>query len=184
MAVAESMACAWPAMVNLVLEQMHEQAVAPFGLHLRVAIDPHDVVEQGRRQRVADSDQTRVDCSLSPLEFSKRRTWNLVLPGFWPEPSTLERVDVEQIDDVDVVQRSSADWGRSPSASLQIPAGSGVRKPSAAGGSPRRCCRRMRGKSGQDRRASLFRLWRHCRQAFERISTLSYWRFGILVDLR
>src|ERR1700733_1656196 len=93
-----------PAMVNLVLEEMHEQAVAAFGLNPRVAIDPHGAAEEGRRQRVADSDQAVVDCSLGGSEFGQRATRNLVLPGFWPEPSALERVDVKEIDDVDVVQ--------------------------------------------------------------------------------
>ena len=71
----------------------------------RVAIDPYDVVEESRRQRVADSDQAVVDFSLRALEFSERGTRNLILPGLWPEPSTLKRVDVEEIDDVNIIQR-------------------------------------------------------------------------------
>jgi hypothetical protein len=71
MAVAESMACACPPMVDLVPEEMHEQAVAPFGLYPCIAINPHDAVKEVSRQRVADSDQALVDSSLSTLEFGK-----------------------------------------------------------------------------------------------------------------
>ena len=58
-----------PKMVDLVLEEMHEQAVAPFGLHQRIAIDPHDAAKEVRRQRIADCDQALVDSSLSTLQF-------------------------------------------------------------------------------------------------------------------
>ncbi len=57
-------------MMDLVLEEMHEQAVAPFALYPWIAIDPHDVVEEEGRQRIADCDQALVDGSLSKLEFS------------------------------------------------------------------------------------------------------------------
>jgi hypothetical protein len=58
-------------MVDLVLEEMHEQAVAPFGLYPRIAINPHDAAKEVRRQRIADCDQALVDSSLSMFEFSK-----------------------------------------------------------------------------------------------------------------
>src|SRR5215469_9326939 len=77
-----------PTMVDLMLKEMHEEAIAPFRLYLRFTIDPHDTVKEIRRQRIADCDQTFVDGSLSRLQFGKRRTWNGVLPGFWPEPPT------------------------------------------------------------------------------------------------
>jgi hypothetical protein len=54
-------------MVDLVLEEMHEQAVPPFGLYLRIAIDPHNAAEELRRQRIADCDQALVDSGLSTL---------------------------------------------------------------------------------------------------------------------
>jgi hypothetical protein len=60
-----------PTMVDLVLEEMHEQAVAPFGLYLRIAIDPHNAAKELRRQRIADCDQAFVDSGLSTLQFSK-----------------------------------------------------------------------------------------------------------------
>src|SRR6202171_6610798 len=84
---------------------MHEQAVAPFGLYLRIAIDPHDAVKQVRRQRIAHGDQALVDIRLGPPECGKRWTWNAVCKSLWPEPSTLQRVDNEEVDDVNVVQR-------------------------------------------------------------------------------
>ncbi len=58
-------------MVDLVLEEMHEQAVAPFGLYPRVAIDPHDAAKEIRRQRIADCDQALVDSSLRMLQFAE-----------------------------------------------------------------------------------------------------------------
>src|SRR5229473_2289353 len=42
---------------------------------------------------------------LSTPEFGKRWTWNAVCKSLWPKPSTLQRVDNEQVDDVNVVQR-------------------------------------------------------------------------------
>ena len=58
-----------PTMVDLVLEEMHEQAVAPLGLHQRITIDPHDVAKEVRRQRIDDCDQALVTSSLSTLRF-------------------------------------------------------------------------------------------------------------------
>jgi hypothetical protein len=49
-----------PTMVDLVLEEMHEQAVAPFGLYPRIAIDPRNATEELRRQRIADCNQARL----------------------------------------------------------------------------------------------------------------------------
>jgi hypothetical protein len=50
-----------PAMVCLVLEEVHEEAVAPFGLHPRFAIDLNEAAKQVWRQRIADCDQALVD---------------------------------------------------------------------------------------------------------------------------
>ena len=60
-----------PTMVDLVLEEMHEQAVASFGLYLRITIDPYNAAKELRRQRIADCDQAFVDSGLSTLQFSK-----------------------------------------------------------------------------------------------------------------
>jgi len=43
--------------VDLVLKQVHQQAIASFDLDTRTSIDPHLAVQQGRCQRVADADQ-------------------------------------------------------------------------------------------------------------------------------
>jgi len=58
-------------MVDLVLEEMHEEAVASFGLHPRATIDPRDAAKEVRGQRIADYDQAVVDSSLSPPKFRK-----------------------------------------------------------------------------------------------------------------
>src|SRR6267142_1372363 len=60
-----------PAMVDLVLEEMHEQAVAPFALYPRIAIDPHGAAKEVRRQCIADCDQALVDDNLSTLQLGK-----------------------------------------------------------------------------------------------------------------
>ena len=36
-------------MMNLMLEEMHEETVTPFDLHPRIAIDPHDAAQEIRR---------------------------------------------------------------------------------------------------------------------------------------
>src|SRR4029077_9628695 len=75
-------------MVGLMLKKMHQQAVAPFGLHPRLAIDPHDAVEQLWRQCIAHRDQAAVDRRLCGFQFRNRRTGDFVLPGLWSEPAT------------------------------------------------------------------------------------------------
>src|SRR5262249_28969509 len=92
------------AMVDLMLEYMHEEAVAPFSLHPVVAIDPHAAIEESGCQCIADRNQTLVDRRLSALQFNGRRARDRILPGFWPEPTALQRVDVKQVDDVNVIQ--------------------------------------------------------------------------------
>src|SRR5262249_24891690 len=55
------------AMMDLMLEQMHQETIAPFGLHRNVAIDSHDVVETFRRQRITENDQSLVNGGLGRL---------------------------------------------------------------------------------------------------------------------
>lgn len=90
-------------MMNLMLEEMHEQPVAAFGLHGRVAVDPHNGVENLGRQCIADSDQALVDRGLRGLERGKGRVGHLVLPGRRAQPSALQRIDIEEVNDMDVV---------------------------------------------------------------------------------
>src|ERR1700751_1810575 len=93
------------AMVDIMLEEMHQEAIAPLRLHAGVAIDPHGAGKTIRRQCLANRNQAPIDRSLSGPQLGERGTWNGILPGPWPEPAAFESVDVEQIDDVDVVQR-------------------------------------------------------------------------------
>ncbi len=60
-----------PAMVNLVLEEVHQQTIAPLGLDPCYANDPHDAAKRLRRQRIADRDQAPVDGGLSRLQLSE-----------------------------------------------------------------------------------------------------------------
>src|SRR4051812_36825924 len=92
------------AMVDLVLKQMHQQPVAAFALHPRVAVDPYDIVEPVRRQRIAEPDQALVHRGLRAAEIGEQWKRHLILPGLWPEPAALDRIHIEQVDDVDVVQ--------------------------------------------------------------------------------
>lgn len=94
------------AMMNLMLEEMHEQPVASFGLHGRVAVDPHNAVENLGCQCIADSNQALVDRGLRRLKRGKGRVRHLVLPGRRAQPSALQRIDIEEVNDMDVVQRA------------------------------------------------------------------------------
>ncbi len=62
-----------PAMVDLVLEEMHQQPVAPLHLHPHVAVHPHLAVERLVRQRVADSDQAPVHRRLFAFQVGEGR---------------------------------------------------------------------------------------------------------------
>src|SRR3954451_1843274 len=50
-----------PAMVDLMLKQVHQNPVAAVGLYPRIPVDPHHAVETLRRQRIADRDQAGVN---------------------------------------------------------------------------------------------------------------------------
>jgi hypothetical protein len=92
-------------MMDLMLKQMHQQAVAPFGLYLRIAIDAHHLVETVGGQALADFDKTTIDRGLLVSKIGNRRARHRIFPRSRPKPSTLERVDVEMIDDQDVIER-------------------------------------------------------------------------------
>ena len=92
-------------MVNLVLKQVHQQAVASFNLDMRSAIDPHLAAQQGGCQRVADTDQTLVDRRLNPRKLRKSWKRNGIFEGRWSKPSALEGINVKKINDINVVQR-------------------------------------------------------------------------------
>ena len=87
------------------LKQVHQNPVAAVGLHPRIAVDPHGTVETLRRQRIADGDQAFINGGLSDCQFRNGGAWYVALPRHRPEPSALESIDVEQVDDVDMVQR-------------------------------------------------------------------------------
>jgi hypothetical protein len=83
---------------------MHQQTVAPFGLHTRVSIDAHNFSKARCSQSLAEPYQSPIDRRLLNPKIGNTRAWHLVLPGFRPEPSTFERVDIEAIDNQDVVE--------------------------------------------------------------------------------
>ena len=93
------------AMMDIMLEQMHEQSVAPLGLHFRVAVDFHDVVEACGRQRIAHRHQPPVDRGLRRRQFGDRPIRNGIFPRLRSEPPALQRVDIAEVDDIDVIQR-------------------------------------------------------------------------------
>ena len=71
-----------PPVMDLMLKQMHQQAVTPFGLHPGIAIDAHHLAEAVRGQVLADGDKPPIDGRLLDLEIGNRRARHLVLPRF------------------------------------------------------------------------------------------------------
>src|SRR5262249_21746403 len=94
-----------PAMMDIMLKQMHEQPIAPLTLHFRAAVDLHDVIEASARQRVADRYQAPVDRGLSRHQLCERGTRNRICPSLRPKPAALQCVDIKKVDDVNVIQR-------------------------------------------------------------------------------
>src|SRR5690349_17608609 len=92
-------------MMNLMLKQVHQNPVAAVGLYPRISVDPHNIVEKLWRQRIADSDQAFINGALGDRQLRNGREWYVVLPRRRSQPSALECINVEQVDDVDVVQR-------------------------------------------------------------------------------
>src|SRR5258705_11415165 len=93
-------------MVNLVLKQVHQQAIASLNLDASTSIDPHLAVQQGRYHGVAGTDQTLVHRRLSSrkLCMSWKRNW--IFPGLRSKPSALKCINVTKINHTNVVQRS------------------------------------------------------------------------------
>ena len=111
-----------PAMMDLVLEEMHQETVASLGLDACTAIDPHGAVKLVGHQRIAMSDQTLVDFGLVTLQVCHGWTRHAALPGPWTQRAPLERIDVEKVDDVDVVQGQlqTGEEARSPRLKLRL----------------------------------------------------------------
>src|SRR3954447_5659145 len=122
-------------MMNLMLEQMHEQPVATFGLHAGVAIDPHETVEKLGRQSIADGNQALVDRGLRSLQRGKGGMWHFVLPGRRSQPPALQRIDIEEVDDMDVVQRALQARKEAGSCGFEV----GLRQRRASGEQPVIC---------------------------------------------
>src|SRR5665213_71143 len=93
-----------PAMVDIVLEQMHQQPVATLGLDPVLAMDLDDAVQPLGRERVAEADQAPVDRGLRVAQAGDIREWNGIAPRARPQRPALHRIDVKQIDHVNVVQ--------------------------------------------------------------------------------
>ena len=53
-----------PSMMDLMLKQVHQQTIAPFGLYPAIAIDMHGFVETVSGQTLADFDETLIDGGL------------------------------------------------------------------------------------------------------------------------
>src|SRR5262245_49427581 len=92
-------------MVNLVLKQVHQQAIASFNLDTGTSIDPYLAAQQGRCQRIADTDQAPVHRRLSLRKLCKSWKRNWIFPGRRSKPTALECINVEKINDINVVQR-------------------------------------------------------------------------------
>src|SRR5262249_9080497 len=91
--------------MDLMLKQVHQNPVAAVGLYPRIAVDPHNTVENLRRQHIAGGDQASINGGLGDRQLRNGRARYVVLPRRRSQPSALERINVEQVDDVDMVQR-------------------------------------------------------------------------------
>ena len=92
-------------MMDLVLEQVQEQPVAALGLDARIAVQSHRDAKRLLRQGIADGNEPTVDGRLLALQVRHRRAGRPVGPRLRAEPTALEAVDVEPVDDQDVVER-------------------------------------------------------------------------------
>src|SRR4029077_5425666 len=127
----------------------HQQAIASFNLDTSTSIDPHLAAQQGRCQRVADTEQTLVHRRLSLRKLCKSWKRNWIFPGCRSKPSALKCINVKKINYINVVQRCLQNSGKSPCARPQIRLGSVRRTRPAGGGSPTHCCRRRQDGSEQ-----------------------------------
>jgi hypothetical protein len=64
-------------MVDLMLKEVEQQAVAPLCLHAGIAIDPYEAVERLIGQALANGDQAPIDRPLLPLQVRYRRARQL-----------------------------------------------------------------------------------------------------------
>ncbi len=115
--------------MDLMLKQVHQQSVAALGLHAGVSVDPDEAVEQLRRQRITEREQALVHGGLGRLQLGEQGIRHLVLPGRRPEPAAFERIDVEEVDDVDVVQRALDAREEAGAVGFEARPGSARRRP-------------------------------------------------------
>jgi hypothetical protein len=94
------------AMVDLVLEQVQQKAVGPFRLHARAAVHMDDPIRPDFVQRLAPGDQSTIDRRLGRPQVQDGGKGNWIRPRGRAERATLQRIDVEPVDDQDVVQGS------------------------------------------------------------------------------
>src|ERR1700722_13992227 len=93
-----------PSVMDLMLKQMHQQTIPPFGLYPRVAIDLHHFVETACGQTLADFDETPINRGLLDPKIGNSRARHRIFPRSRPQPSAFERVDVEMVNDEDVIE--------------------------------------------------------------------------------
>src|SRR5262245_51216780 len=93
------------AVVNLVLEHVQQQPVPSLGLDPGITIDAHEARKRLLGQGLADGDQTAVHRALFPLKVGNSGARLLVGESPGSEPSALQAIDVEPVDDQYVVER-------------------------------------------------------------------------------
>jgi hypothetical protein len=96
--------------MDLVLKQMHQQAITPFGLYARSAIDSHHFVEAAGRQTLADRDEPLINCGLLLPKISNSCARHRIIPRARTQPSAFERVNVEMVNDEDVIESLLQAW--------------------------------------------------------------------------
>jgi hypothetical protein len=142
------------AMVDLVLEQVQQRAIGPLRLHARAAVHTDDPVWPGFIQRLSPGDQSTIDRRLGGPQVRDRRKGNWIRPRSRAERATLERIDIEPVDDQDVVQGGLDRREKPRSRRFELRLCSIRHRKRASDGSPRRCCTPSRAGSEGVRQAS------------------------------
>jgi hypothetical protein len=98
------------AVVDLVLEEVEEDAVGALALEAMRSDQADLAAERVGSERGTDGDQATVDGGLLAAQVGDRRAGDLVGPGGGAEAAALERVDIVPVDVEQVVQGALQGW--------------------------------------------------------------------------
>ena len=107
-----------PAVVNLMLEQMEENAIDAFELRPTIANQGHTCGKSSSAEFVTKVDQPAIHGTLRAVKTGNCREWNFWSEGRSPNAGTLKRTDIEPIDGIIMVER--VDYRREKTGSLGV----------------------------------------------------------------